>query len=227
MASLTSSLSGPSSTGQMYEDIVGGSGNTYIDPMIDRMRSDVAERQGLDDMQGKSLASGAGQQGSSRQGVADYLRSKDMNKNLGDREAAARAGAYDTDLDWKMKIAEQADLGRGQAQDRAIGLLSGGDANVLAGTGAGESMQNLGMGQMAPWMQAAMMPFQMGGMYGNMLGGPTVIGGGSQYGTGGGSYGSGYEDTGFGTGQSDYDAFRDYMAQQEQKSSGGSLSFGF
>ena len=224
--SIMASMSDPSQTGRMYESIVGGAGNEYIDPLIARMGEDEAVRQNRSASDIRGSAVGSGMTGSSRHGIAEGLMRSEGSRDLGNREASARAGAYDKDLDWKMKIAEQADLGRGQAQDRAIGLLAGGDENVRAGTDQASWMQNLGMGQMAPWMQAAQNPFQMGGAYSSMMGPGTVLGSGSQFERGSGESGQDYTDTGYGSGSSEYDAWREYQAKQREKSMGGSLSLG-
>ena len=228
--SLMGSMQDPSQMGRMYEDIIGGQGNSYIDPMIDASRADADARMGrsVSDMNARTGA--GGQQRGSRAGLAEGLMRSEGSRNQGMQEANMRAGAYDKDLDWKMKIAEQADLGRGQAQDRAIGLLGSGDRNAAGAMQGAGGMQDLGMGMMAPWMQSGMMPFQMGGMYSNMMGDPTVIGGG-QYGSGG----SGFSDTfsggeGFDKGQSSGNSFenymRDYFANQKSKGKSTSISMG-
>lgn len=228
-SSLEASMRDPSQTGKMYESIVGGAGNTYIDPMIDAMRNDEMTRQGRSAAGIASGAVGSGQSGSSRQGIAEGLMRSEGNRALSTQESMARMGGYDKDLDWKMRIAQQADLGRGQAQDRAIGLLGRGDTNTATGMQGAQGMQNLGMGMMAPGMQAAMMPFQMAQMYGNSMGGPTVLGGGSQYDKGTGYGNTDYTGsqwntgTGFGTGESSYDASNKYSSKGKSMSGG----FGF
>ena len=225
--SLMASMRDPSNTGRMYEDIVGGAGNTYIDPMIDAMGSDEAIRQDrmASDITGNAV--GSGMTGSSRHGIAEGLMRSEGNRNLAGREAEARAGAYDKDLDWKMNIAQQADLGRGQAQDRAIGLLGAGDQNTQYGLGQGANMQNMGMGMMAPSMQAGMMPFQMGGMYSGAMGNPYEMQYGSEstYGRGNEYAGQDYRDTGsgYGSGSSYQDAETDY----NMRNRGSSMGFGF
>ena len=123
-SAIQSSMQSPTSTGKMYENIVGGAGNTYIDPLVKSMKAgqmDNLERQmpNLD-----MSAVSAGQAGSSRHGIAEGLMRSDANKQMLDSENQMRAGAYDTDMNWKMKIAQQADLGRGQAQDRGINMLN-------------------------------------------------------------------------------------------------------
>lgn len=227
--SLQTSLSGPSQMGSMYESIVGGQGNTYIDPMIDASREDY--QTGMDrSISGMNARTGAGgQQRGSRAGLAEGLMRSEGDRNQRMQEANMRGGAYDKDLQMKMDIARNADLGRGQAQDRAIGLLAGGDQNQqwAAGQG-GMNMQNMAMGGMAPWMQSSMMPFQMGGMYSNMMGNPTVLGGG-QYGGGGSGYQDQYsEGEGFdsGSGNSFETYMRDYFANQKSKGSSGSIGIG-
>lgn len=224
--SLENSLMNPSQTGKMYEGIVGGPGNEYIDPMIDQMRGDENTRQNRNASQIQSGAVGTGQSGSSRQGIAEGLMRSEGNRNLAMNESAARAGAYDKDLDWKMKIAGLADKGIGDAQDRSIGLIEGGDRNREAGMNQGQNYQNYGMGMMAPWMQANQQRFDMGSQYGDQMGGPTIIGSGSDFNRGGSESGSSYDDTGFGSGSSEYEAWREYQAKQKNKSGGFNASFG-
>jgi hypothetical protein len=168
--------SGGSQMGKMYESITGGPGNTYIDPMVDAMKQ--SSMQNLDRMQaGTGLdAAAMGQSGGSRHAMQNAMQASQMNQDMLDRETAMRGGAYDKDLAMKMDIAKQADLGMGQSQDRLMQMLSGADRNIQAGIGAGQNLQNLGMGGMAPYMQAAMAPWQMMSQWGNVLGPPVVLG---------------------------------------------------
>jgi hypothetical protein len=124
MDSLMSGMNGPSSTGQMYQNIVGGSGNTYIDPMVDAMRqgyTDNLQRNLLPSL--KSGAVDAGQTGSSRQGIAEGLALGESNRDAAMQEAMMRGNAYDTDLNWKMQIAQQADQGRSTARQQTMDYL--------------------------------------------------------------------------------------------------------
>jgi len=185
-SSVKSSMSDPSQMGRMYEDILGGPGNTYIDPMVESMKTGMMDNLGR--MQsGTGLdASAMGQGGSSRHAMQNAMQSKEINQDMASMEDMMRGNAYDTDLNWKMNIAQQADLGRGQAQDRAMGILGGGDQNRQFGMGYMPTQQNLGMGTMAPWMQAGMMPWQLMGQYSGAMGDPTVLSSGQQSGKAGG-----------------------------------------
>jgi hypothetical protein len=173
--SLQESMNNPSQTGRMYEDIVGGSGNTYIDPMVQAMKGGMMENR--DRMQsGTGLdAAQMGQGGSSRHAMQNAMTDRGISTDMARMEDTMRGNAYDTDLNWKMDIAKQADLGRGQAQDRAMGVLGGGDSNRQYGMGYQPTQQNLGMGTMAPWMQASMQPWQQMGQYQQGMQDPTVM----------------------------------------------------
>lgn len=183
-ASLESSLNGPSATGQMYQDIVGGPGNTYIDPMVKAMKTGVMDnlnRFGLTSASDNATA--AGQNGSSRQGVEDAILKSDANKQMMQQEADMRGQNYGQDMTWKMGIANMADANKGAAQDRAIGLLNSTNANQQEGLNFGSNMNNLNMATMAPGTQAAMMPWQMMRQYSSAMGGPQVLSNGSSRGS--------------------------------------------
>ena len=184
-SSLQNSMSNPSSMGRMYQDIVGGPGNTYIDPMVASMRQ--SGNQALDRANAGNAADAAnyGQSGSSRQAMQNSMNTSQANMDMAGLENQMRGNAYNTDLNWKMGIAQQADLGRGQAQDRAMGVLGGGDANRQMGMNYMPTQQNLGMGTMAPWMQAMYAPWNMANMYGTAMGDPTIVGSGSSKGKSG------------------------------------------
>lgn len=171
-----------SNMGRMYQSIVGGQGNEYIDPMVDAMKQSGMEN--LDRMQaGTGMdATAMGQTGSSRHAMENAMQSRDMNRDMMDREQYMRGGAYDKDLDMKMNIARMADTNEGQAQDRLLTMMGQSDQNVGAGMGFGQGMQNLGMGSMAPSYQSQMMPWNMMGQYSNMMGAPTVLGSASSKG---------------------------------------------
>jgi len=187
--SLNESLVGQSDTARMYNDIIGGEGNSYVDPAVAGMKRGVMDnlnRYVMPDI--ASSAVNAGQTGSSRQGIAEGLAYSDAMKDMVDKESSMRMDAFDKDLNWKMDIANRADAGRSAAQDKAIGLMGRGDANVKSGMGYAPTMQNLGMGMYAP----TMMPWQAMGQYANTVGGPTVLGSGSQSGDSKGWGMSGY-----------------------------------
>ena len=96
-----------------------------------------------------------------------------------DKETAMRGGAYDTDLAMKMDIARQADSGVQNSQQMLMNMLTGADSNIQAGMGMGQNMQNIGMGSMAPWMQAQNQAWSPMNNWAAILGNPTVLGQGS------------------------------------------------
>ena len=170
-----SSMSGGSNVGKMYESIVGGPGNTYIDPMVDAMKSGAMEN--LDLMTGRNAmdASRYGQGGSSRQAMTDAMLGRSANRDMIDAETMMRGGAFDKDLAMKMGIAQQADVGVGGMQDRLMGLLGMSDQNVMGGMQGLGGIGNLGMQSMDPGMLAMMMPFMLMQMQGNAFGDPTTL----------------------------------------------------
>lgn len=183
--SLYRSMENPSAMGKMYSSIMGGSGNEYIDPVIDNMYDSTfrnLQRGGIRDLD--TQAANLGRAGSDRHGVESALLKSEALRDAGDREAMMRMGTYDTDLNWKMDIARQADLGRGQAQDRAMDLLSNRNQNQQGGMQYMPNLQMLAMGQMSPYQSQMYMPWDMMGMYRGTIGDPTVLSSGSSKGMG-------------------------------------------
>ena len=173
--SLRQSLTAPSNTGRMYESIVGGQGNTYIDPMVSAMKNgtiDSLNRQlpGID-----SNAISAGQMGSSRHGIAEGLARSDANKYMADKEAMMRGEAYDKDLNWKMDIARLADSNIGAAQDRTIGLLNSRDQAAQGALNQGQQMAMYGNGNYDAQMLKAQLPWDIMANYAGIVGDPTVL----------------------------------------------------
>jgi hypothetical protein len=189
--SLNKSAQGGSQMGKMYESIVGGPGNTYIDPMVDSMKTGMMDN--LDRMQSGvgADASVMGQGGSSRHAMQNAMLGSQANKDMTNVENQMRGNAYDTDLNMKMDIARMADTNMGGTQDRMMQMLGGADQNVGAGMGFGGQAQNLGMGSMAPWMQAGQSPWNFMNQYAGVLGNPTVLGSGSGSGSSKGMSGGG------------------------------------
>lgn len=177
--SLRSSLSSPSNTGQMYQSIVGGAGNSYIDPMVAAMRRGTIDSLNQQLPQESANAISAGQMGSSRHGIAEGLARSEANKYMVDTESAMRANAYDTDLNWKMKIAQLADQNIGATQDRAIGLLNSRDAAAQGALQQGQQMTDFGSGKYNAEMMKASVPWDMMMNYASVLGDPTVLTSGS------------------------------------------------
>lgn len=176
MQSLTASSSSPSNTSQMYQSIVGGAGNTYIDPMVAAMKTGAMDNlarlqagTGLD-------AAAMGQAGGSRQAMQNAMLGSQANKDMMAQEAMMRGGAYDKDLAMKMNIAALADQNVAGSQDKMMSLLGMADQNVGAGMNFGSAMQGLGMGALAPFLQGQQASMNALNNYSDVIGGPTVLG---------------------------------------------------
>lgn len=175
----------PSQMGQMYQSIVGGQGNEYIDPLIERMRGDVGRNVSTLQNQNALDAAAMGQSGSSRQAMQNAMIASEANRNLMDKEAEMRAGGYDKDLAMKMGIAQQADQSRQAEQDRLYNMLAGINQSQQGATDASGNLMNMIMGgQNMGWNPL----FNLA----NIIGAPTLVGRGSAsskgkgFGTGGG-----------------------------------------
>ena len=150
---LLDSMGGRSNTGIMYESIVGGPGNTYVDPLIESMRVDSA--QNVSTLQGGNAmdAAAMGQSGSSRQAMQDAMFASQANQDLLNKEAELRYGAYDKDLAMKMGIAQQADRNHQAEQDRLLAMLQGGQGSMEKGSST-DLLSTLLNSGMNPWLQA-------------------------------------------------------------------------
>lgn len=194
MNSIRQSSSGPSNTSQMYQSIVGGAGNTYIDPVVDALNQSTADNLARQQSGTGLSAAAAGQGGSSRHAMQNAMLGSEAEKNRAAQEASLRSGAYDKDLAMKMGIAQQADQNTQLSQDRLMNLLGQADASRGAGIGYGQNVQNLGMGTMAPWMQGMGAGQSALNNYAGTIGSPIMegqsYGSGESFGTGFGSSGS-------------------------------------
>lgn len=188
---LMESMGNPSQMGEMYNMIVGGEGNTYIDPMVDAMKEGAMENNAMMQSGNAMDATAAGQGGSSRHAMQNAMTNRFSNQDMMNKETMMRGGAYDIDLDRKMDIASMADTNSQLEQDRMMSMMYGSDQNQQAGMGFGGAMQNLGMGSMAPWMQSQNQDWSNMGNYANTIGGPTVLTSGGQSGSGKGAGTSG------------------------------------
>lgn len=182
-AKLMGSMGQPSQTGKMYESIVGGQGNTYIDPMVKAMKDGAMENNAMLQSGTAMDAAAMGQGGSSRHAMQNAMTNRATNRDMLTQETNMRGNAYDTDLNMKMDIAKMADSNNQLEQDRMVGMLNQADSNVNQGTGYSNNMQNLGMGTMAPWLQAMQSPWDSLNNYAGVVGGPTILGSGSQSGS--------------------------------------------
>lgn len=196
MDKLMGMMGGRTNTGSMYESIIGGSGNTYIDPLVAQMRDST--KQNIDTFKGGNAldAAAMGQSGSSRQAMNDAMFSSQANKDFSNQEAALRAGAYDKDLEMKMNIAGMADNNMQKEQDRLMGMLQGaqgGKENVSSNSNS--LMQTILTGGMNPWLAAQQGMWNPFVNAGNIIGKPTLTGSGSGsssskgFGTGGSLWG--------------------------------------
>ena len=165
---------GRSNMGTMYESIVGGEGNSYIDPMVSAMKRSSMDN--LDRMQsGTGLdAAAMGQGGSSRHAMQNAMQGKEMNNDMLDRESMMRGGAYDKDLAMKMGIAQQADTNKQSELDRYSSLLGRSDQNTMGGLQSMSGLGQFGMQSMNPMMMSMMAPYYAMQMQGNAMGDPTV-----------------------------------------------------
>lgn len=192
---LLGSMGGRSNMGSMYESIVGGSGNTYVDPLIDQMRKSSA--QNVQTLQGGNAldAAAMGQSGSSRQAMQDAMFANQANKDLLSQEALMRTDAYDKDLAMKMSIAQQADTNRGAEQDRLLSMLQGAQSSKENVSNNTNLLQTLLSSGLSPWLQAQQGQWNPINNAANAIGAPTIIGSGSGnskskgFGTSGGLWG--------------------------------------
>jgi hypothetical protein len=168
-----------SQTGQMYNSIVGGQGNTYVDPLIDQLRSDSAQNlQGLRNQNAMSAAD-MGQSGSSRQAMEDAMMGAQANRDLTTQEAQLRQGAYDKDLSLKMGIAQQADSNRQSEQDRLYNMLSGNQSSLENAGNMGSLLSQLASGSMGGYLQAQQSQWDPYSTISNLIGSPIILGSGS------------------------------------------------
>ena len=158
LGSLNSTMNSPSNTSQMYQSIVGGAGNSYIDPVVDAMKDSAMDNYSRM-TNANTLDSRGNLAPTSRAAMKDAMLGAEMDRNLQATEANLRSGAYDKDLAMKMNIANLADQNIQGSQDRLAGLLGQADKNVSSGMGYSPTMMNLGMGQLAPFAQLAGMDF--------------------------------------------------------------------
>lgn len=166
----------PSQTGQMYSSIVGGSGNTYVDPLINQLRSDAGQNLATMQNQNSMDATMAGQSGSSRQAMQNAMMGAQAARDLNTQEAALRQGAYDTDLSLKLGIAQQADSNRQAEQDRLANMVAGAQGAQTNAGNYGNLLQSIAGGQVNPWLQAQQGSWNPLNNFANILGNPTILG---------------------------------------------------
>lgn len=176
---LMGSMGQRSNLGSMYESIVGGSGNSYVDPLIDSLRSDSAQNLQTLRNQNAGTAADMGQSGSSRQAMEDAMLGAQANRDLTTQENALRQGAYDKDLAMKMGIAQQADTNRQSEQDRLLSMIQGSQDSMNQAGNFGSLLQSIAGGMTAPWLQAQQGAWNPLNNLANIIGNPTILGSGS------------------------------------------------
>ena len=179
MSSLNQSLNSPSAMSQINGMIMGGDGNNYADAMKASYIGDANRTR--DNMMSTldARATGSGMSGGARHGVATAQGNYDINSNLQHELARTGYDTFDKDLDRKLNIASQADQGTLARQQLMSGMLALQNAAATGALQGGETMQNLGLGAMAPASAG------WGNMQGwaNAIGPPTVLSSGSSNGS--------------------------------------------
>ena len=160
---------------------MGGQGNNYVDAMRGQMQDDSSQRLGRNFAMADARASGAGMAGSSRHGLLQARMAEDEGDRLGALQTGVGFNTFDRDLDRKLGIAQRADRFDMGRLDNASGMLNNQNQAMQGGLNFGMNMQNLNMGQFAPYMA----PWQMAGQYAQNIGRPTSLSSGSSSGSSG------------------------------------------
>ena len=177
----------PSNTSQIYAQMMGGEGNTYADAMRDQYVQDAtrAQENMLSNLDARAAASGMS--GGSRHGTATTQGMQDINENLQGNMAQLGYETFDKDLQNKLNIASMADRNQMEALNSMGNMIGQQNQTQQYGLGFGQGMQNLGMGQFAPYMA----PWQMVSPYSNAIGRPTILSSGNMFGNSSGKSVSG------------------------------------
>ena len=173
--SLSSTLNNPSNTQNVYSSIMGGNGNSSLDAMKQSLEQNAARSLALNQGTNAAQAEAAGMSGSSRQGVYDALNKQMSDQNLQGTEAQLGYNTFNTDLQNKLGIAQQADSNTLARQQMLSGLLGQQQGTINGAINNGSNIQNLGMGSFAP----TMIPWQNMSNYSNVIGSPNVLSNGS------------------------------------------------
>lgn len=173
--SLQQSLSSPTNTQNIYEQMMGGNGNNYADAMKASYLGDA--NRATDNMLANldSRAAASGMSGGSRHGVATSQGMYDINSQLQKNLADTGYNTFDKDLNNKLNIAQQADSGTLARQQMMAGMLGQQQGVQTGALNAGGQMQNLGMGSFAP----TMMPWQNMSNYANSIRDPSILSSGN------------------------------------------------
>lgn len=173
---LLNSMGQRSNMGTMYESIVGGSGNTYVDPLIQQMQQDSAQNLATLQNANSMDATMAGQSGSSRQAMQNAMLGAQANKDLMTQEAQLRQSNYDNDLAMKMGIAQQADSNRQAEQDRLLSMIQGSQDSMNNATNMGSLLQSIASGGVDNWLKAQQGSWNPLNNLANIIGDPTILG---------------------------------------------------
>jgi len=162
--SMSQSQNNPSNAQSINNMIMGGQGNNYADAMKSQYVQDANDA--TDNMMSNldARAAGSGMSGSSRQGVAQAIGMRDINRNLQRNMAQTGYNTFEKDLDRKLGIANQADQNTAQRQQllgNMIGQQQGAMNNAYGQAG---NMIGYGQGQQ-------MIPYQQYGLMGD----PTIL----------------------------------------------------
>jgi hypothetical protein len=160
------------------ESIMGGAGNNYVDAMKGQLQQDSTQRLGQSLATLDNRAGAYGQSGSSRHGLAQSKLFDDSNRDLSRQQTNIGFDTFDKDLDRKLGIAQRADQFDMDRLNLSGQMLGNQNQAMQGGLNYGGQMQNLGMGQFAPYMA----PWQAMGQYANTVGAPTVLGSGQSSG---------------------------------------------
>jgi len=159
---------------------MGGEGNNYADAMKDQYRADA--QRSMDNMNSTldSRAAGMGMSGSSRHGVAQGIMGRGINDALQKNLAETGYNTFDKDLQRKLGIAQRADRFDMNRLNNVSGMLGQQQTTMNNGLNFGSQMQNMNMGQFAPY-NAGWAPMNQ---YAGVMGDPTILGSGSSSGKG-------------------------------------------
>ena len=172
---LLNSMGQRSNMGTMYESIVGGSGNTYVDPLIQQMQQDSAQNLATLQNANSMDATMAGQSGSSRQAMQNAMLGAQANKDLMTQEAQLRQSNYDNDLAMKMGIAQQADYNHQAEQDRLLKMIQGSQDSMNNATNIGSLLQSIATGGMDNWLKAQQASWNPLNNLANIIGNPIIL----------------------------------------------------
>lgn len=173
---LMNSMGQRSNVGSMYESIVGGSGNSYVDPLIKQLQGDSAQNLATLQNANSMDATMAGQSGSSRQAMQNAMMGAQANKDLMTQEAQLRQSNYDNDIAMKMGIAQQADTNAQSEQDRLLSLINGSQSSMNQAQNYGSLLQSIANGGVDNWLKAQQGSWNPLNNLASIIGNPTVLG---------------------------------------------------